>query len=220
MKDCIGDNAAKPAVAVSACLLGECCTWRGDSNALPASVLVRLGDACEIVPVCPEVQGGLPTPRQPSEIVARGNGSCVAGFQGKVAAVSDIGIDHLGVARDNARVRLVRGFGDGGANAEKDNCAAFGPIKRVVSKTGEDVTAQFEAGAAAALADAQAAGCRFALLKEKSPSCGYGRIYDGTFSGRLVPGNGVAAQAFSDAGIKVFGESRVGELLVALGRGV
>lgn len=154
----------KPAVAVSACLLGECCTWRGDSNALPNEALARLRDACEIVPVCPEVQGGLPTPRQPSEIVQGGS------------------------------------------------APAAGEV-RVVAKAGEDVTAQFEAGARAALAEARAAGCRFALLKEKSPSCGYGRIYDGTFSGVLVPGNGVAAQLFADAGIEVFGESRVDELL-------
>lgn len=86
-----------------------------------------------------------------------------------------------------------------------------------MSKAGEDVTAQFEAGAAVALVEAQAAGCRFALLKEKSPSCGFGRIYDGTFSGVLVPGNGVAARLFADAGIEVFGESRVGELLEHMG---
>lgn len=157
-------RADKPAVAVSACLLGERCTWRGDDNALPANVLERLREACLLVPVCPEVQGGLPTPRPPSEI-AHG---------GSVLAAGEV---------------------------------------RVVSNTGEDVTAQFEAGARAALADAQAAGCRFALLKEKSPSCGFGRIYDGTFSGVLVPGNGVAAQLFADAGIEVFGESHVDELL-------
>ena len=155
------DDASNPvvsSVAVSACLLGERCTWRGDSNALPEETIARLRKACRRVAVCPEVQGGLSTPRQPSEIAAG----------------------------------------------------------RVVAKSGEDVTAQFEAGAALALAEAQAARCKFALLKEKSPSCGCGFVYDGTFSGALVPGNGVAAQMMLDAGIEVFGESRVGELLERL----
>ena len=160
-------RADKPAVAVSACLLGERCTWRGDDNALPADLLERLHEACLLVPVCPEVQGGLPTPRQPSEIA----------HDGSVLAAGEV---------------------------------------RVVSKTGEDVTAQFGAGARAALADAQAAGCCFALLKEKSPSCGFGRIYDGTFSGVLVSGNGVAAQLFADAGLEVFGDTRASELLERL----
>ena len=51
-------------------------------------------------------------------------------------------------------------------------------------------------------------GCQAAVLKERSPSCGAGQIYDGTFAGRLIPGNGVCAQRLLDAGIKVYGESQ------------
>lgn len=145
----------KPHVAISACLLGEPCTYRGDSNVLDDSLLSRLRESCCLVPICPETQGGLSAPRPPAERV-----------------------------------------GD-----------------RIVIKTGEDVTEQFFAGAAAALADAQASGCRLALLKERSPSCGFGSIYDGTFSGVTVPGDGVAARMLSDAGIEVYGESRIESLI-------
>lgn len=145
----------KPHVAVSACLLGEPCTYRGDSNALPDFLLSRLKESCVPVPICPETQGGLAAPRPPAERV-----------------------------------------GD-----------------RVLLKTGEDVTGRFTAGAEAALADAKAAGCRLALLKERSPSCGFGRIYDGTFSGVTVAGDGVAARMLADAGIEVYGESRAEGLI-------
>lgn len=83
-------------------------------------------------------------------------------------------------------------------------------------KTGEDVTAQFLAGATAALTDARERGCRYALLKERSPSCGFGRIYDGTFSGATTSGDGVAARMMADAGIEVYGESRTEELIARL----
>ena len=56
-------------------------------------------------------------------------------------------------------------------------------------------------------------GCTRALLKERSPSCGSGAIYDGSFTGALVPGDGVAAESLKAAGIRVYGESRIKELL-------
>ena len=56
-------------------------------------------------------------------------------------------------------------------------------------------------------------GCEAAVLKERSPSCGYGIIHDGTFSGGLTTGNGVAAQMLAAQGIPVYGESRIPELL-------
>lgn len=68
---------------------------------------------------------------------------------------------------------------------------------------GTDTTKAFELGAEVALNAAQQAGCTHAILKAKSPSCGVGKIYDGTFTDTLIEGNGIAAQAFIDAGIKV-----------------
>lgn len=140
-------------IAVSACLLGVNCKYSGGNN--KNEEVLKLAEKFELVPVCPESYGGLPIPREPSEL--RGG--------------------------------------------------------RVWSKSGKDVTAAFEAGAQKALEKALANGCCTAVLKERSPSCGSGKIYDGTFTGTLTDGSGVAAALFAENGIRVLGESRVGELL-------
>lgn len=79
----------------------------------------------------------------------------------------------------------------------------------VLSKTGTDVTKQFNRGAEAALYLAKLLGADMAILKENSPSCGSGTIYDGTFSGTLTPGDGVTAQLLKANGIGVIGESKI-----------
>lgn len=139
----------KPAVLVSACLLGRNCKYNGGSN-LDGRV-AALADVCRLIPVCPEEDGGMRTPRLPSEI-------------------------------------------SGG---------------RVVNKAGEDVTAAFKAGAGKTLLKARENGCLLAVLKERSPSCGSGRIYDGTFTGALTEGDGVTAALLKRHGIAVFGESEI-----------
>ena len=85
---------------------------------------------------------------------------------------------------------------------------------RIVNAEGADVTAQYRRGAEEAVALARTVGCRCAVLKEKSPACGCSEIYDGSFTRRLVPGSGSAARALTEAGISVFGESRLAELPV------
>ena len=80
-------------------------------------------------------------------------------------------------------------------------------------KSGADVTAQYQRGAEQALHLARVFGCKKAVLKERSPSCGSGEIYDGTFSGKLTPGDGVTAALFKKNGIEVFGESDIETLL-------
>lgn len=77
---------------------------------------------------------------------------------------------------------------------------------RVLSRDGEDYTAAFLKGAQAFLEKALAHGCREAILKQNSPSCGYGEIYDGTFSGAIREGNGVAAELLARNGIEISGE--------------
>ncbi|MDD6729067.1 MAG: DUF523 domain-containing protein [Eubacteriales bacterium] len=83
---------------------------------------------------------------------------------------------------------------------------------RVYNKLGEDITDAFEDGAEKALYVAEESGCRAAVLKERSPSCGFGKIYDGTFTGTLTNGNGIAAQLLWENGITVVGESRLDKL--------
>lgn len=130
-------------ILVSACLAGEPCRYNGLGFICPAvAALVASGEA---LAVCPEVLGGLSTPRPPAEIVA----------------------------------------------------------SRVLTVVGEDVTAAYQAGAQLALQMARKSGCRTAILKARSPSCGCGQIYDGSFSGRLIPGDGVFAALLKTAGISV-----------------
>ena len=86
----------------------------------------------------------------------------------------------------------------------------------VVTKTGADVSAQFQRDAEQALHLARIFGCQKAVLKERSPSCGAGEIYDGSFTGARVPGDGVTAQLLKANGIAVFGESEIETLLEQL----
>lgn len=76
----------------------------------------------------------------------------------------------------------------------------------VMSKDGRDVTAQFCAGAQSALTLARLFDCSGAILKSRSPSCGVGTIYDGTFSGTIIPGDGVTAHLLRDAGLPLYTE--------------
>ena len=84
---------------------------------------------------------------------------------------------------------------------------------QVVTREGADVTAAYRRGAEAVLELARLTGAEAAVLKERSPSCGSGAVYDGTFSGTLTAGWGVAAGLLREQGIRVLGESRLEELL-------
>ena len=139
-------------ILVSACLLGFKCRYDGRSCGKDS--VTALLEKHELIPFCPEIYGGLTTPRDPSEI--RGD--------------------------------------------------------RVVSSKGRDVTAEYTKGAEEALRMAKLYGCDTALLKEKSPSCGSGKIYDGTFTGKLVDGWGTAAKLLKENGIRVLGESDIDKL--------
>lgn len=136
-------------ILVSACLLGLCCRYDGASR--PCSAVIEAAEKHTLIPVCPEIYGGLPTPRPSAE--RRGD--------------------------------------------------------RVVARDGRDVTAEYERGAQETLRLARLFGARHAILKENSPSCGCGRIYDGTFSGSLTDGNGLTAQRLQDAGLELHGEGQV-----------
>lgn len=83
---------------------------------------------------------------------------------------------------------------------------------RVVNQEGVDLTAQYRRGAEEVLRIAQILNADAALLKEHSPSCGCGEIYDGTFTGTLRKGDGVTAEVLKQAGIPVFGESQLLDL--------
>lgn len=130
-------------ILVSACLLGENCKYNGKNNR--SDKVLDFVKNHDIIPVCPEVSGGLPTPRTPSEIV---NGT-------------------------------------------------------VTTKTGINVDKEFRLGAQICLDKALLENVDMAILQSRSPSCGVKEIYDGTFSGTKIPGQGIFAKMLIDSGIKV-----------------
>ena len=99
----------------------------------------------------------------------------------------------------------------GGLSVPRIPCERIGA--RVMNERGEDVTAQFKAGAELTANICERQGIKKALLKEKSPSCGSGRIYDGTFSHTVIAGDGVTAQRLRALGIALYGESEIEKLL-------
>ena len=144
-------------VLVSACLAGCECRFDGTSNLV--GTVADLAERGAAVLVCPEEEGGLPTPRPPAEIVGGDGHDVLAGRA------------------------------------------------RVVTRQGADVTDAYVAGARRALATAQDAGVRKAILKSRSPSCGRGQIYDGSFSRTSQAGDGVTAALLKQHGIEVVTET-------------
>lgn len=136
-------------ILVSACLLGIPCRYDGGSK--PCDQVVALAKKHQLVPFCPEIYGGLPTPRTPAERIG----------------------------------------------------------EKVIAADGRDVTKEYEKGARQALDLCRMMGCERAILKARSPSCGKGQIYDGTFSGALRKGDGVTAQLLMESGIQVDSEERL-----------
>ena len=133
----------KEKVLVSACLLGVDCKYNGGNN-YDEEIFKEL-EKYELIPVCPEIFGGLSTPRKPSEIV-----------------------------------------GD-----------------KVINNEGLDVTNSFKRGAEETLELAKKLGVKKAILKAKSPSCGNGKIYDGTFTGTIIDGDGITTKLLKENGIEV-----------------
>lgn len=138
-------------ILVSHCFLGEPCRYDGASR-LDRQIIELHRAGHNLIPVCPEVLGGLDVPRSPAEIQ---------------------------------------------------------PDGRVLTRDGEDVTAAYRAGAERAVEIAKENGCTIAILKARSPSCGCGEIYDGTFTHTLKTGWGVAARLLEDAGLEVMDEEHL-----------
>lgn len=134
----------KEKVLISACLLGVNCKYNGKNN-LKEELLKDILEKYEVIPICPEVWGGLTTPRDPSEIV-----------------------------------------GD-----------------KVLSNKGKDVTENYKRGAIETLNLAKSLNITKAILRAKSPSCGNGKIYDGTFTSTLIDGDGVTTKLLKENGIEI-----------------
>ena len=85
---------------------------------------------------------------------------------------------------------------------------------QVLAKDGQETTTFFISGAKKALDIGMENQCHYAVLKEKSPSCGYGLIYDGTFSGNKIKGNGITTQLLLEHGYAIYGESNYKNLAI------
>ena len=140
-------------VMISACLMGVRCRYDGGHSR--NETVMNRKKTYQLIPVCPEESGGLPTPRPPAEIVG-GDGNDV--LKGKA---------------------------------------------KVMTADGTDVTEAYLRGAHHALEVAQSHGATQVILKARSPSCGCGDIYDGTFSGTLTSGDGVTTALLKRHGITV-----------------
>jgi len=95
----------------------------------------------------------------------------------------------------------------GGLPIPRDGAEIIG--NKVKTITGKDVTKKFLSGAEKVLKIAKENNVNLAILKAKSPSCGVGMIYDGTFSRKLIEGDGIAAALLRKNGIKVMTEKDI-----------
>lgn len=140
--------------------------------------------------------------------------ACLLGFECKYCGGSNkLPEQQLAALRERFRLIPVCPETAGGLPTPRDPSERLGD--KVVSNQGRDVTAQYQKGAETALTLARRYGCKAALLKEKSPSCGSGLIYDGSFTGTLIQGDGVAAEELKKEGLIVFGESET-DLLITV----
>lgn len=77
---------------------------------------------------------------------------------------------------------------------------------KIITKDGKDLTKEFQKGAQEALKIVKLSNCKEAILKAKSPSCGCGKVYDGSFTGKLISGDGVFTKLLKENNIKVITE--------------
>ena len=138
-------------ILVSACLLGENCKYNGGNNRNER--VLRYVQGHEVIPVCPEVLGGLPCPRKPVEWVG----------------------------------------------------------ERVLTRDGDDCTENFRIGVQKALEVIADQHVDLAILQSRSPTCGVKQIYDGTFSGMRIDGQGALAKALAAQGIPLMDAEDVPE---------
>jgi uncharacterized protein YbbK (DUF523 family) len=82
----------------------------------------------------------------------------------------------------------------------------------IFSKEGRDVTKQFHFGAEETLKIAKLYNCKYAIMKERSPSCGSSQVYDGSFTGKVKPGEGITSSLLKRSGIQVYSEENFKEL--------
>ena len=102
----------------------------------------------------------------------------------------------------------------GGLSTPRCPCEIQG--NKVMSKEVKDCTREYQEGSEKRLKLAKQWNIKTALLKAKSPSCGFGQIYDGSFSKKLITGNGLTAALLEKEGIRIFCETELDKFLKKL----
>ena len=137
--------------------------------------------------------------------------ACLMGFECKYCGGSNyIGDEKLSKLKENYVLIPVCPESAGGLPTPRDPSERIGD--KVMSSKGVDVTANYAKGAETALTLCQKYGCKKAILKAKSPSCGRDIIYDGTFSGALTRRHGVTTELLLQNNIEVFSEKELDKL--------
>jgi len=139
-------------ILISSCLLGENVKYNGGNNSIAENEFLQfLKKHNFLIPVCPEVDGGLSVPRSPVEIINN----------------------------------------------------------KAINTEGIDKTTEFINGANRALEQAIQYDVKMAIMKSKSPSCGKGLIYDGSFTKTLIKQNGISVKLLKKYNIKIFTENEL-----------
>lgn len=134
--------------------------------------------------------------------------ACLMGFECKYCGGSNyIGDEKLAALKEKYRLIPACPESAGGLPTPRDPSERIGD--KVISNHGADVTENYRKGAEAALFLCKKYGCKKALLKAKSPSCGRDVIYDGTFSGILTQRHGVTAELLIENGVEVISEKEI-----------
>lgn len=140
--------------------------------------------------------------------------ACLLGFECKYSGGSNA-LDKDKLAALRTRYRLIPVCPESAGGLPTPRAPSERQGEKVTNRLGQDVTEEYRKGAETALYLARRYGCACALFKERSPSCGSGEIYDGSFTGTLIPGDGTAAQALKAAGITVLGEKDIKKILAS-----
>ena len=139
--------------------------------------------------------------------------ACLVGENVKYDGTNNL-IDEMELLKEHFELQFICPEVQGGLTIPRLPCEikSFSPLK-IENEFGIDLKDHFLDGSRIALDLTQRLGIKYALLKSKSPSCGNDKIYDGTFSGKLIDAMGITAKTLHDHGVKVFNETQIDKLI-------
>jgi uncharacterized protein YbbK (DUF523 family) len=134
--------------------------------------------------------------------------SCLAGIDCRFNGANNLDVKIAKLVKEGTAIALCPEV-LGGLPIPREPCEIIQTSdkkRKVISKSGKDFTKFYLKGAVKTYKICKICGVEKAILKSRSPSCGYGKIYDGTFKGKLIEGNGLTSELLSKNGIEIFNE--------------